>query len=186
MKTENLILPLIAERRSELSFQPVILPDEILMNLFEASRWSPSAFNEQPWNYFLGNRKNPESFSKVLSLLAPPNQEWAKNASALVISSANGNNSKNGSKNYYALHDLGMATFSLVGQAQAMGLVTHLMGGFDHQKARELLNIPDEQIIGAAIAIGYKGENTNLPPVLYERMTSPRVRKGITDFVINV
>jgi hypothetical protein len=38
----------------------------------------------------------------------------------------------------------------------------------------------------AVIAVGYKGDNENLSPALKQRITSPRVRKEVRDFVIEV
>jgi len=183
-KSSNKILSILSDRRSEVSFIPEVISDDTIELLFEAATWAPSAFNEQPWRYYLGDRKFPESFNKIYSLLAPGNQEWAKNASILILTAAHKNLSKNGNENKNALHDLGMASFSLAMQAQSIGLVSHFMGGYDLVKAREKLSIPDTFHLGIVIAIGYKGTNENLSPMLLKRATSPRVRKSLSDILI--
>ncbi len=186
IKSDSKILGVIAERRSEVSFLPLILDDEVIETLIDAARWAPSAFNEQPWRFYLGNRKNPDSFQKILSTLAPGNQEWAKNASLLILTVTNKILSRNGKENYHAMHDLGMASFSLAMQAQAMGLVTHFMGGFDHVIARENLRISNDFLLGSVIAVGKKGSNENLPDSLHQRISSPRKRLSISDIIVEL
>jgi nicotinate-nucleotide--dimethylbenzimidazole phosphoribosyltransferase len=43
------VLEAIRERRSTRRFRPQAVPDELLNELLEAARWSPSADNAQPW-----------------------------------------------------------------------------------------------------------------------------------------
>ena len=45
-----------------------ILSEEELMTLFDAARWAPSAFNEQPWRFIYANRETPE-WEKLNNLL---------------------------------------------------------------------------------------------------------------------
>ncbi|MGH7790937.1 MAG: nitroreductase family protein, partial [Thermodesulfobacteriota bacterium] len=55
-----------------------------LMSLFEAAKWAPSSFNNQPWR-FLYSRRDSENWGLFFNLLAEFNQAWAKNASALIV-----------------------------------------------------------------------------------------------------
>ncbi len=66
------------------------LDDDTIMPLFEASRWAPSSYNNQPWRFIYAKR-NTEYWNKLYNLLAEPNKIWAKNATLLVtvISSKN-------------------------------------------------------------------------------------------------
>lgn len=59
--------------------------------------------------------------------------------------------------------DSGTAWGFLSLQAIKEGLKTHAIGGFDKDKAREVLNIPEEYNVQVAIAIGYQGEKDALP-----------------------
>ncbi|MYJ52003.1 MAG: hypothetical protein F4093_04955, partial [Gammaproteobacteria bacterium] len=43
------VSPLFVERWSPRSFAPTEIDDETLARLFDAARWSPSSFNDQPW-----------------------------------------------------------------------------------------------------------------------------------------
>ncbi len=76
-----------------------------------------------------------------------------------------------------------MAVGNLVTQAVDLGLVTHQMGGFDPDKARETLGIPQGYQPLAMIALGYPGTPDVLPDDLRERELAPRSRKPLEGFV---
>jgi len=177
----NEILLSIQQRRSAMAFSPEPIPNEHLIQIFEAAVLAPSSYNEQPWLFFVANRENTRAFDSVLNTLAPTNQEWAKNAGALVVSAARKNYSKTGEPNYYSLHDLGMATALFLVQAQSMGYVTHIMGGFDHKSIRRVLQLEDDCQIGAVIALGKPGSIENLSPQNKQRELSPRTRLALEE-----
>ena len=60
------------------------LTDEELMSLFEAARWAPSSYNNQPWR-FIYAKTNTEHWDRFFNLLVEANKVWAKNARALVV-----------------------------------------------------------------------------------------------------
>ncbi|MDU5948601.1 MAG: nitroreductase family protein, partial [Paenibacillus macerans] len=76
--------------------------------------------------------------------------------------------------------DAGAAWGYLALEAHNKGLITHAMGGFDQEKAREVLNVPDYYAIQAVIAIGYQGEKEVLPDNLQER-EQPNDRRPLKD-----
>lgn len=160
--------------------QPV--PHKQLAQLFEAARWAPSSSNEQPWSFIVGE-KGDETWNKVFDTLVPFNQAWAKNASVLVLGLARKVFQRNGNPNLYAMYDLGQAVSMLLTQATSLGLTTHQMAGFDRDKARATFQVPDNQEIGAVIAIGYQAEVSVLPPELQEKEVAPRSRNKIDTFV---
>ena len=55
------------------------LNDYELMALFEAARWAPSSYNNQPWRFIYAKR-NTESWNRLFDLLVEGNKIWAKNA----------------------------------------------------------------------------------------------------------
>lgn len=62
--------------------------------------------------------------------------------------------------------DTGAAWENLALEASSRGLVAHTLAGFDYEKARRDLDIPDEYDVMAMIAIGKRGRKENLPLVL--------------------
>ena len=112
-------------------------------SLFEAARWSPSCFNEQPWT-FLVARKSDKHFEEFLGLLNDFNQKWAKDSSLIGFIVSKKDFDKTGELNKHAHFDCGAAWMSLTLQARDLDLYTHGIGGVDYDKAYEKLNIPSE------------------------------------------
>jgi nitroreductase len=180
------ILKSIANRTSAFAFDPKPIPAEVISLLFDAARWAPSSYNEQPWRFYYASRSNTEAFEALIKTLVAPNAQWAKNASLIIISAAKKLSDVSGKENYYALHDTALAEANLIIQAQELGLITHVMGGFSHGKARTSASIPDDYHIAAAIAVGYPTSTETLSPELKQRANAPRVRNEIKDFAFEV
>ncbi len=45
------------------------MDDNTIMSLFEAARWAPSSFNNQPWRFIYAKR-NTEYWDSLFNLLA--------------------------------------------------------------------------------------------------------------------
>lgn len=176
------VLPLILERWSPRAFADRDVNPVDLKTMFEAGRWAPSSYNEQPWRFFVGHR-NSETYKKILDALVPLNQEWAKSAPVLILGVAKTRFSHNDSPNNYAAHDLGAAMALMALQATALGLAAHQMAGFDWVKARESFAIPETYTMGSVMALGYHGELENLPERFQGQEQSPRSRKPLTEIV---
>ncbi|MBN1990297.1 MAG: nitroreductase family protein [Bacteroidales bacterium] len=176
----------ITMRRSEMAFSLKELPTDTLFELFEAARWAASSYNEQPWRFYYAKREDPEAFVAVLNLLAEGNRVWAKDASVLIVSAAKKELHRTGRQNFYAMHDVGMATANLMIRATELGLATHPMGGFDHKLMHDTLMMDDTEYPVAVIAVGYKGNAAALPPELQKRLNAPRVRSNIESFTFDV
>ena len=174
---------LLRRRWSPLAFSGRMVEPEKLQSLFEAARWAPSCFNEQPWNFVVCTSDSPEDHERLVSCLSEGNQPWARTAPVLMLSVARRTFARNGNPNRHALHDVGLAVENLILQAMALDLFAHQMGGFDAAKARTLFGIPDDHEPVAAIALGYPGDPEQLPPPLRERQMAPRQRKPLDQFV---
>ena len=122
--------------------------------MFEAARWAPSAFNEQPWTFVYAHRDTAH-FDKLFDLLVEGNQKWCANAGVLVILFAKGTFTRNDKPNGTAVFDSGAAWQNLALQGTRLGLVTHAMAGFDYDKAAQVANAPEGVTAQAMIAIGW-------------------------------
>ena len=60
------------------------------------------------------------------------------------------------------------------------------MGGFDHDAARKVLEIPEDYSLGSVMALGYQGDPATLPnDKLIETEITPRTRKPLNEFVFS-
>ena len=117
--TDYPIHELLATRWSPYAFEDRPVPEADLRSLFEAARWAPSSYNEQPWNYIVATRDDPEQFQRLLSCLVDGNQVWAKAAPVLALGVVSLKFTLNGKENRAAVHDLGLAAGNLVLEASA-------------------------------------------------------------------
>ena len=129
-----------------------------MRSLFEAARWAPSSYNEQPWSYIVASRANPAEYARLLSCLVDANQAWAKAAPVLALGCTSILFKLNGKPNAAAIHDLGLAAGNLCAEATARGLFVHQMIGILPNKARELYRIPEDVQPLTALAIGYAAD----------------------------
>ena len=182
-KSEYPVQEIVAKRWSPYAFANRDVSDDDLRSLFEAARWAPSSYNEQPWSYIVATRAQKSEFERLLSCLLEGNQVWAKAASVLALSVARLNFKRNGKPNKAAIHDLGLAAGGLLYEATARGLCVHQMIGIDPQRARELYKIPEGSEAVTGIAIGYAGAPDSLPEQLKQRDLAPRERNPLRDFV---
>jgi len=178
------VLPGILERWSPRAFDDRDVSRADLRVIFEAGRWAPSSYNEQPWRFFIGHRDS-ETYNKILDALVPSNQSWARSAPVLILGVTKTRFSHNDTPNNYAAHDLGAAMAYMALQASALGLAAHQMAGFDWVKAREAFAIPETYAMGSVMALGYQGELTDLPERFQAQEQSPRSRKPLSEIVMS-
>lgn len=155
------IAPFLLARHSRVALSGAPLDRETLLQLFEAARWAPSASNSQPWR-FLYALAGTEEFQAFFDLLVPFNQAWARPAGALIVALSQSATDEGKPQPWHAF-DTGAAWMSLALQASQLGLVCHAMGGFDKDKARQILGIPENYAPQVVIAVGHPGRTEDLP-----------------------
>ncbi len=182
-KPDHPIHDYFVKRWSPCAFSDRPVAEEDLRSLFEAARWAASSYNEQPWNYIVATKADPQEFERLLSCLVEGNQPWAKTAPVLALGCTSLNFARGGRPNSAAEHDLGAASACLSLEATARGLFVHQMIGILPDRARELYHIPDGFRPLTGLAIGYLGDSNALPDNYKQRDLAPRQRKSLAEFV---
>jgi len=176
------LLRAIARRRAAMAFASRPVPPESLRLVFEAARWAPSSFNEQPWRFIVAAKDDPEAYERLASCLSKGNA-WAREAPVLILALAKLELTRNGKPNNYALHDLGLALQNLLIKATALGLASHPMGGFDKDAAAERLQVPEGYRPMTMVALGYPGDPDALSEAHRDRQLGPRKRHPLAEVV---
>jgi nitroreductase len=176
------ISPTLLNRWSPRSMTGEALSDEELFPLFEAARWAPSSFNSQLWRFIIARRQHSEEFDKFVNLLVPGNQVWAKNAAVLLVVASRTLFEHNDKPAITHAFDVGAAWENLAIEASRRGLVAHGMQGFDYDRAKLELAIPDEFEVHAMVAIGRRGNGENLPEQLQAK-EHPNTRRPLREIV---
>ena len=161
-------------RWSSRRFSPEPVSAHQLTQLFEAARWSPSCFNEQPWFFLLP--ENEEQRARFLSLLTEQNQTWASKAPIICYLTARRYFRHNQKPNRHHAHDAGAACMALFLQAHAMGLSGHAMAGFDEARSYAVLGVDQDRYqVMSAIVLGKPSEEA--------RQTEERTERKALDQV---
>ena len=163
------LMNIIKTRRSIRAYQENDIPEEILNQVLESIRWSPSWANTQCWEIVLvKDRAQKERLKETLRDTNPAKKAIVQ---APVVLALCGKTKISG---YYKgqvttkfddwlMFDLGIATQSLCLTAQSVGLGTVVVGLFDHYRAKEVLKVGDEYELVALIPIGYPAKDSPAP-----------------------
>ncbi len=179
------IHPMFLERWSPRAFTGEAIGDDVLMSLFEAARWAPSAFNVQPWRLVYAKRDTP-AWKPLFEVLIPYNQAWVAGASALIFVISDRYRRREGEEPeplYSHSFDAGAAWGYLAMQAHHLGWAAHGMTGFDPVEGYEKMSIPEaEYRIEAAVAVG-RPTSADILPEPYRSREIPSGRKPMAGFI---
>ncbi len=169
---------IFTERRSIRRFESTAIEIDKLTEILEAARWAPSWGNTQCCELVVIQENDvKKELSKNLSRKNPATLS-VKNAP--VVIAVCGALKKSG---YYSgkaltkfedwiMFDLGIVTQNISLAAHNLGLGSVIIGAFNHDKVKELLEIPTGYEIVALIPLGYPNHD---PP--------PPKRKELEEFI---
>jgi nitroreductase len=147
--------------------------------LLHAAQWAPSHGNLQPWRYVVGERGSV-AHRLLVPHLSRGNSGWVPRASLVLLAATQLAEDPDRSPDdkphdpLISLYCLGQATAHLTLQAQAMGLWTHQFQGFDKEAVSDGLGCPPHWRVVAGIAVGVRGDPTEVPE--RDRQREQRVR----------
>jgi nitroreductase len=180
-KADFPIEQLLLDRWSPRAMSGEEISDEQMMRLFEAARWAPSSFNAQQWRALYA-RRGTEHWPRFLDLLVEGNKTWAQQAAVLVLFISRENFEYNGEESITHSYDCGAAWENFALQGFSQGLVVHGMQGFDYDRAKTELKIPNGFRAEAMAAIGKPGAKETLPEKLRAK-ESPNERRKLSDSI---
>ena len=174
---DNTVLGLLKKRHAGRAISTKPVPDEIVNELAEAARLTPSCYNKQPWRYIFVT--GDDGLEKGRAALASPNALWASRAPLLIAACARRTDDcvVPDGRVYYQF-DLGMSVMNIMLAATERGLTARPMAGYDPASIINAfgLEIEDEPLV--MIAVGYPDDDeSHLPEKMQGLGGQPRVRK---------
>lgn len=146
------VLEAIRDRRSIRRYHRKDVPDEKLMQVLEAGRWSPSAHNSQPRKFIVvKNEKVRRELAQIAtygSFLAE-----APVAIAVVIDPSSSN---------HPVEDGAAATQNMLLAAHAIGLGSCWIGAYGsgyEDRAMRILGVPGDKRLLSLISLGYAADS---------------------------
>jgi nitroreductase len=175
----NGLLPEIENRKSVTSWTNEPIRKDHWELLLEAARRAPSSWNHQPARYVLVTERH--QIKRLSDDAFHRTNGWADKAAALVVlAAAPEDDDRVAGKDYY-LYDCGLSMMSMIYQAQALGMTSRQMIGWEEEQVKEKLTIPDRYRIVVITAIGY-AEETGLSTKLSDwkrTLTGQHKRYGL-------
>ena len=135
--------------------------------LLTATQNAPSWANQQPSKYYVAI--GAEKREAVLELIGG-NKERVINAPVFLVSTFEKGksgffrgNPLDATGDFWGAYDNGLSNAYLVVKARAMGFDTLIMGMRNADALRALFEIPENEMILAVIALGYRAEDPSTP-----------------------
>ncbi len=155
----------INKRRAYRSLDPIKISDDIIQDLAESAQMAPSCMNKQPWRFIFIRDKN--MLDKLFTTLTSGNK-WVEKASLIIAVFSNPNNDCIIRERFYYLFDTGLATAFIILRATELGLVAHPVAGYNEEKAKKILDLPEEMRLITLVNIGKHSKEIN--PILSDNM----------------
>jgi nitroreductase len=155
------LMEAIKERRSIRKYKPDPIPEEVLHQVLEAVRWAPSWANTQCWEVIVVRDPNMKSeLTNAFTTTNPARSSITEAPLVVVLCGKKGvSGFKKGeaatAKGDWLMFDTGLAMQTLCLAAHGLGLGTVVVGMFDHQKAGEILGVPEDVEVVAMTPLGY-------------------------------
>jgi nitroreductase len=138
------ILELIKTRRSVRQYKDKEVSEDDLLKVLEAGRWAPSAVNRQPWHFVVVKDKSIRD-----QLSKSPFAEQISQAPISFVVCADESRSR------WAQIDCALAIENIMLEAHSLGLGTCYVGGFNEERVKEILEIPERWKPIGIITLGY-------------------------------
>ena len=163
----GIFMELVKGRYSCRKYDSRPVEQEKIQACIEAARLAPSACNSQPWyfaavcNWDLARQIGATTQQYGINRFAdqPPAFITVWEDIAQLMPQISGKLDSQ----HYAPGDVGMAVSYLTLAAADMGLGTCIMGIFDEEKIRDLLQIPSEKKLRYVVAVGYPAQGNRVP-----------------------
>lgn len=157
------LMDVIHARRAYRSLDPVDIDQEMLNSLGEAAILAATCSNNQPARYVFVT--DPTVLEEMREVMTRGNV-WTQQASMIIaVFSHLDYDCKLKDREYY-LFDTGMQTAFLILRATDLGLVAHPIAGYDENKVKAILGIPEEMRVITLIIVGKKADS--ISPLLNE------------------
>lgn len=147
-----MIIEEIVKRRSIRAYKPDPIEPEKMERVMEAGRLAPTARNSQQWKIVL---VEDEAVRRRLVDEASPHQQWLKQPPVILVACGlePGYVMKCNQPSY--IIDLSIVLDHISLQAVREGLGTCWIGSYYEDKAKAVLNIPDDVRIVELMSLGY-------------------------------
>ena len=143
------LLDVILSRRSIRRYENKEIPKDVLDQIVEAGRQSPSAMNVQPYRFVIV--KKSEIKKEMKSIFS----RFLEKAPVIIVGCANPKSRLAGK---WAIVDTSIALQNMVLAAWSLGVGSCWIGSFNEKKTKQALKIPEDGKVVGLLTLGYPAE----------------------------
>lgn len=174
----------IISRKSVRSFKNKEIPEEILNNMMEAARLSPSFQNRQCWRFIIVRDKKIIKDLALRSGIISKINFFIKDAPVVIVACADPAKSGTMNNQNYYLVDTAIAFQQMMLTAWNHGVGSCWLAAFSEQKVREILGIPLNIRVVALSPFGYPKEKKSLYEKAVKVFAGSKKRIGLDRMVM--
>ena len=166
------VMEAVRKRKSIRAYKNTPVDDKTLSTVLEAARLAPSWANTQTWRFIVINDRDIKA-KLIETSLRVGNRGFEALRQAPIAIAACAEMNRAGCRDgqpvtdkagYWFMFDVALAMQNLVLVAESLGLGTVYLGGFDAQKAGEILGVPAGYCVVAITPLGYPDEQPEAKP----------------------
>lgn len=145
----------LKSRRSIRQFTDRPVPDNVLWDIFEVCRFSPTSRNSQSYTYAV--IKDAQALKKLGSLRGQPSAPIKKAPMAVAVCA-------DPQKSGAYIQDGCIAAYHFMVAAHCFGLSTCWIASMDRPEVKKILGIPESYYVATVTPVGYPEETPAPPP----------------------
>lgn len=173
----NNLMDFIKQRRSVRNYLDKEIPENLVHLILEAVQWTPSWANTQCWEVVVvRDHLVKQKLQELVPKVNPAHKSIVEAPVVLALCA------KIGLSGYYKgvsstkfgdwfMFDIGLAAQNINLTAHALGLATLIVGVYDHDRAKDILRVPDGFELVVLMPLGFAS-----------KVPSPPKRKNISEF----
>lgn len=148
----------IRARRNVRRYLERPIPEEAMEQILEAARRTPSSRNQQRWDFVVVSDR--EQLQRLSEVWRGADHVAASVATIALVAPTSDDPATRESIQY----DLGQVTMSIMLAATDLGIGSGHAAVHDQERARRLLDLPEDRFCAWLIALGYPADG-NLDPI---------------------
>jgi len=169
----------IKTRKSTRKYIEKSVEPEKLDQIMNAAQLAPSWRNGQCWKFIVVTE--PEKKKELIRCTSLFNQSWMGKEYAVIVGCGNPDQSGSHNEKHYYLVDVAIAMEHLILAATALGLGTCWIGGFEEEKVKTLLEIPENYRVVALTALGYPAATEGIIGKITKSVVKSYDRKPLSE-----
>ncbi len=175
---EKSLLPEIVHRRSGRAFSDTPVSDDDVRLILEAGRLAPSCANTQAWDFVvIRSREVLEQAHEALSR----GNAWAKNAPLMIVVATREDGGCGAHGLPYHMMDVGLAVENMLLQAVHVGLMGHPTAGWNEERLKTTLGIPEEYRVVTVVFFGHPADPATLDEETKAKEYAPKSRRDLSE-----